>query len=197
MGGSAFSFLLSAPWGCPPWALSLGSTGAATPPRAPPRGRCPPHTLPSLPARPIWGHRLVMAVDPLHLQVFNELDQAGSLLAKETLEDGLPAHDGLPGHGRLPTQDGLPVHDGKGDLRKCPYYAAQLDKGRPRVFCAPGTGVLAPTHGMSPRCCCTGALEGSSCPFGAALAVLRRPGLQFLLAASVALAAGLLAWYSM
>ena len=139
----------------------------------------------------------MMAVDSFHLQVFNELDQAGSLLAKETLEDGLPAHDRLPAHSRLPTQDGLPVHDGKGDLRKCPYYAAQLDKGRPRASCAPGAGVLAPTHGVAPGCCRAGALEGSSCPFGAALAVLRRPGLQFLLAASVALAAGLLAWYSM
>lgn len=105
-----------------------------------------------------------------NMQVFSELDQAGSLLAKETLEDGLPVHDGLPTHSRLPTQDGLPVHDGKGDVRKCPYYAAKLDQG---------------------------ALEGSSCPFQAALAVLRRSGLQFLLAASVALAAGLLAWYSM
>ena len=56
-----------------------------------------------------------MAVDPLHLQIFSELDQAGSLLAKETLEDGLP------------------VHDGKGDVQKCPYYAAKQDKGRSRV----------------------------------------------------------------
>ena len=162
-----------------------------------PSGRCPPCTLPPLPARPLWGHMLLTAVDPLHLQVFNELDQAGSLLAKEALEDGLPAHDGLPTHSRLPTQDGLPVHDGKGDVRKCPYYAAQLDKGRPRVSCAPRAGMSALTHGMSPWCCRAGALEGSSCPFRAALAMLRRPSLQFLLAASVALAAGLLAWYSM
>lgn len=61
-----------------------------------------------------------MAVDPLYLQVFNELDQAGSLLAKETLEDGLPAHDRLPAHSRLPTQDGLPVHDGEGRLAEVP-----------------------------------------------------------------------------
>lgn len=86
-----------------------------------------------------------------NMQIFDELDQAGSLLAKETLEDGLP------------------VHDGKGDLRKCPYYTAK-DKG---------------------------ALEASSCPFRTALAVLSKPGLQFILAAGVALAAGLLAWYYM
>ncbi|XP_008139857.1 heme oxygenase 2 isoform X2 [Eptesicus fuscus] len=87
-----------------------------------------------------------------NMQVFNELDQAGSLLAKEILEDGLP------------------VHNGKGDVRKCPYYTANQDKG---------------------------ALEGRSCPFGIALAVLSKPSLQFILAASVALAAGLLAWYYM
>lgn len=87
-----------------------------------------------------------------NMQVFNELDQAGSLLAKEILEDGLP------------------VHNGKGDVRKCPYYTANQDKG---------------------------ALEGRSCPFGTALAVLSKPSLQFMLAASVALAAGLLAWYYM
>ncbi|XP_054445503.1 heme oxygenase 2 [Pteronotus mesoamericanus] len=87
-----------------------------------------------------------------NMQIFNELDQAGSLLAKETLEDGLP------------------VHNGKGDVRKCPYYAANQDRG---------------------------ALEGSSCPFRTALAVLSKPSLQLILATSVALAAGLLAWYYM
>ncbi|XP_003417786.1 heme oxygenase 2 isoform X2 [Loxodonta africana] len=85
-----------------------------------------------------------------NMQIFSELDQAGSMLAKETLEDGLP------------------VHDGKGDLRKCPYYTAKQDKG---------------------------ALEGSICPFRTAVAVLRMPSLQLILAASVALAAGLLACY--
>lgn len=85
-----------------------------------------------------------------NMQVFNELDQAGSLLAKETLEDGLP------------------MHNGKGDMRKCPYYAAGQDKG---------------------------ALDGSGCPFRTALSVLSKPGLQFILATTVALAAGLLAWY--
>ncbi|KAF6124756.1 heme oxygenase 2 [Phyllostomus discolor] len=85
-------------------------------------------------------------------KIFNELDQAGSLLAKDTLADGLP------------------VHNGKGDVRKCPYYAATQDGG---------------------------ALEGSSCPFRTALAVLSNPSLQLILATSVALVAGLLAWYYM
>uniref|UniRef100_H0XQU7 Heme oxygenase 2 n=1 Tax=Otolemur garnettii TaxID=30611 RepID=H0XQU7_OTOGA len=80
-----------------------------------------------------------------NIQIFNELDQAGSTLAIKTLEDGLP------------------VHDGKGDVRKCPYYIAQQDKG---------------------------ALEGSSCPFPTAMAMLRKPSLQFILAIDVALAAG-------
>lgn len=59
------------------------------------------------------------SVVPLLLQVFNELDQAGSLLAKEILEDGLP------------------VHNGKGDVRKCPYYTANQDKGRSCISPAP------------------------------------------------------------
>ncbi|XP_001502380.1 heme oxygenase 2 [Equus asinus] len=87
-----------------------------------------------------------------NMQIFNELDHAGSLLANETLEDGLP------------------LHDGKGDMGKCPYYAAKQDKG---------------------------VLEGSSCPFQTAVAVLSKPSLQFILAVGVALAAGLLAWYYM
>ncbi|XP_004604205.1 heme oxygenase 2 [Sorex araneus] len=86
-----------------------------------------------------------------NMQIFNELDQAGSLLAKETVEDGIP------------------VHDGKGDIRKCPYYTG-ADKGT---------------------------LEGSSCPFRTTMAVLSQPSFQFFLAASVALAASLLAWYYM
>uniref|UniRef100_A0A8D0U9F4 Heme oxygenase 1 n=1 Tax=Sus scrofa TaxID=9823 RepID=A0A8D0U9F4_PIG len=65
-----------------------------------------------------------------NMQVFNELDQAGSLLAKETLADGLP------------------VHDGKGDVRKCPYYSGEQDKGRSHVSCTPppnpGLGVSVP-----------------------------------------------------
>ncbi|XP_003477769.1 heme oxygenase 2 isoform X1 [Cavia porcellus] len=85
-----------------------------------------------------------------NMQIFDELDQAGSMLARDTLEDGFP------------------VHDGKGDIRKCPFYTAQQDKG---------------------------ALEGNSCPFRTAISVLRKPSLQLILATSVALAAGLLAWY--
>ncbi|XP_006874946.1 PREDICTED: heme oxygenase 2 [Chrysochloris asiatica] len=87
-----------------------------------------------------------------NMQIFSELDQAGSMLARETLEEGLP------------------MHDGKGDVRRCPYYAAQQDKG---------------------------ALEGSSCPFQTAMAVLRMPSLQLILAVAVALVAGLIAWYHM
>ncbi|XP_016043131.1 heme oxygenase 2 [Erinaceus europaeus] len=87
-----------------------------------------------------------------NMQIFNELDQAGSLLAKEMVEDPLP------------------VHDGKGDIRKCPYYAAQQEGG---------------------------ALKDSGCPFQCTLSVLRKPGLQLVVAAGVALVAGLLAWYYM
>ncbi|XP_066432865.1 heme oxygenase 2 isoform X2 [Eleutherodactylus coqui] len=42
-----------------------------------------------------------------NMQVFEELDKIGATLPDET-QDG-----------------GLPVHDGKGDLRKCPYFAAK------------------------------------------------------------------------
>ncbi|XP_036595635.1 heme oxygenase 2 isoform X1 [Trichosurus vulpecula] len=87
-----------------------------------------------------------------NMQIFNELDKAGSLLATES-------------------QDGeLLVHDGKGDVRKCPYYAAQQGKG---------------------------AHEGSACPFKNVTTVLRQPNLQLVLAAVVALASGLMAWYFM
>lgn len=43
-----------------------------------------------------------------NMQVFEELDKIGALLAEE------------------PQEGGLPVHDGKGDPSKCPYYAAKL-----------------------------------------------------------------------
>ncbi|KAM6156320.1 heme oxygenase 2 [Rhynchocyon petersi] len=88
-----------------------------------------------------------------NMQVFTELDQAGSTLARETT-------GGLA--------DGFPLHDGNGDVQKCPYYAAMQDKGT---------------------------LEGGSCPFRTAMALLRTPSLQLILAASVAVAAGLLASY--
>ncbi|XP_059024845.1 LOW QUALITY PROTEIN: heme oxygenase 2-like [Mustela lutreola] len=85
-------------------------------------------------------------------QILDEMDHAGSMLARETREDGLP------------------VHDGKGEVCKCRYYAAKPDRG---------------------------AVEGSSCPFQTALAVLSKPSLQFFLVTGVALVAGLLAWYYM
>ncbi|XP_062999348.1 heme oxygenase 2 isoform X2 [Elgaria multicarinata webbii] len=85
-----------------------------------------------------------------NMQVFEELDKIGALLTEE-VQDG-----------------GLPVHDGKGDLRKCPYYAAKL----------------------------AGA-EGSGCPCHLALALLKQPTVQLVLAACVAVAAGMAAWYVM
>ncbi|XP_043830957.1 heme oxygenase 2 isoform X2 [Dromiciops gliroides] len=85
-----------------------------------------------------------------NMQIFNELDKVGSLMAKES-------------------QDGeLLVHDRRGDVRKCPYYAAQ-----------------------------EGAHEGSACPFKSVTGILRQPNLQVILAAVVALASGLMAWYFM
>lgn len=116
-------------------------------------------------------------------QIFSELDQAGSMLVRETLEDGFS------------------VHDGKGDVRKCPYYAAQADKGKLWVL---SLTFLEQVCHCSPLMPClllfvlhAGTLEGSTCPFRTAMAVLRKPSLQLILAASVALAAGLFAWYYM
>ncbi|XP_061455210.1 heme oxygenase 2 [Rhineura floridana] len=85
-----------------------------------------------------------------NMQVFEELDKIGALLTEEAQEGSLP------------------VHDGKGDLHKCPYYAAKLA----------GT-------------------EGSSCPCHLALALLKLPTIQLVLAACVAVAAGVAAWYVM
>lgn len=51
------------------------------------------------------------------LQVFEELDKIGRSLAEE-------AQDG-----------GFPVHDGKGDIRKCPYYADKLGRWWQRESC--------------------------------------------------------------
>uniref|UniRef100_A0A8D0B9F0 heme oxygenase (biliverdin-producing) n=1 Tax=Salvator merianae TaxID=96440 RepID=A0A8D0B9F0_SALMN len=82
-----------------------------------------------------------------NMQVFEELDKIGALLTED-------AQDG-----------GLPVHDGKGDLRKCPYYASKLGS--------------------------------SGCPYFLALALLKQPTVQLLLAACLAVAAGLAAWYVM
>jgi hypothetical protein len=60
------------------------------------------------------------------------------MLARETLEDGLP------------------MHDGKGDVRKCPFYAAQQDKGR----CGSQAALLGLAHQWPPLMpclllCCT------------------------------------------
>ncbi|OCT58253.1 hypothetical protein XELAEV_18002191mg, partial [Xenopus laevis] len=85
-----------------------------------------------------------------NMQVFEELDKIAAALPEE-------AQDG-----------GLPVHDGKGDIRKCPYYAAQ--------------------QGVS---------GASGCPFHAALALARHPHIQALLAAGVTAMFAFLAWYLM
>lgn len=53
------------------------------------------------------------------------------------------------------------------------------------------------TDAMSYVVLYAGTLGGSNCPFRTALTVLRKPSLQLILAASVALVAGLLAWYYM
>ncbi|NWR78292.1 HMOX2 oxygenase, partial [Centropus unirufus] len=63
---------------------------------------------------------------------------------------------------------GFPVHDGTGDVRKCPYYAAK-QAGQ----------------------------AGPGCPYHAALALVKQPLVQLLLAACVAAAAGAVAWYVM
>ncbi|XP_051487934.1 heme oxygenase 2 isoform X2 [Apus apus] len=85
----------------------------------------------------------------LNMQVFDELDKIGRSLTEE-------AQDG-----------GFPVHDGKGDIRRCPYYADKL-----------GTA-------------------GPACPYHVALALAKQPLVQLVLAACVAVAAGAAAWYLM
>lgn len=74
-----------------------------------------------------------------------------------------------------------------------------LDKTKVGLVCrqlpSQGRRVGAPADAMSCCCCHAGALDGSGCPFRTALSVLSKPGLQFILATTVALAAGLLAWY--
>ncbi|XP_048349537.1 heme oxygenase 2 [Sphaerodactylus townsendi] len=85
-----------------------------------------------------------------NMQVFDELDKIGALVVEE-VQDG-----------------GLPVHDGRGDMRKCPYYAAKLAGS-----------------------------EGTGCPYHLALAMLKQPPVQLALAACVALVAGVAAWYMM
>ncbi|NXG24277.1 HMOX2 oxygenase, partial [Grallaria varia] len=83
----------------------------------------------------------------LNMQVFDELDKIGKSLTEEA-------------------QDGeFPVHDGKGDIRKCPFYAD-------------GQGMAGP-----------------GCLFRATLGLARQPLMQVVLAACVAVAAGAAAWY--
>ncbi|XP_075422425.1 heme oxygenase 2 isoform X1 [Ascaphus truei] len=89
-----------------------------------------------------------------NMQVFDELEEVGATSLPEETQD--------VGGG------GLPVHDGKGDIRKCPYYATPQD---PK-----GT-------------------EG--CPFHATLALASCPHVQALLAACVAAVAAAIAWYYM
>ncbi|XP_013930637.1 PREDICTED: heme oxygenase 2, partial [Thamnophis sirtalis] len=64
---------------------------------------------------------------------------------------------------------GLPVHDGKGDMRKCPYYSSKL----------------------------AGSKDAAACPCHLALAALKLPTVQLVLAACVAVTAGIAAWYVM
>ncbi|KAM4698150.1 heme oxygenase 2 isoform 1-T2 [Rhinophrynus dorsalis] len=85
-----------------------------------------------------------------NMQVFEELDQIGSTLPDEAQDNSLP------------------VHDGKGDIRKCPYYAAQQ-----------------------------GLREATGCPFHAAMALARSPNVQALLAACATALAAAIAWYWM
>ncbi|NWX90295.1 HMOX2 oxygenase, partial [Nothoprocta pentlandii] len=86
----------------------------------------------------------------LNMQVFDELEKTGLSLTDE-------AQDG-----------GVPVHDGKGDIRKCPFYADKL-----------------------------GGTAGAGCPYHAAVSLAKQPLVQLILAAWVALAAGAAAWYVM
>ncbi|XP_060116544.1 heme oxygenase 2 [Heteronotia binoei] len=85
-----------------------------------------------------------------NVQVFDELDKIGALLTEEVQEDPLA------------------LHDGRGDPRRCPYYAAKL-----------------------------GGSEGSGCPCHLTVAMLRQPPVQLVLAACLALLAGVAAWYVM
>ncbi|NXA41581.1 HMOX2 oxygenase, partial [Eudromia elegans] len=86
----------------------------------------------------------------LNIQVFDELEKAGMSLAEEA-------------------QDGdAPVHDGKGDIRKCPFYADKL-----------------------------GGVAGAGCPYHTAMSLAKQPIVQLILAAWVAVAAGAAAWYVM
>ncbi|KAM8961156.1 heme oxygenase 2 [Pelodytes ibericus] len=85
-----------------------------------------------------------------NMKVFEELDKIGENLA-EAEQDG-----------------GSPLHDGKGDIRKCPYYAAQ-----------------------------EGLQNAAGCPFHAALSLARLPQVQAVLAACATALVAAIAWYVM
>ncbi|XP_069066785.1 heme oxygenase 2 isoform X2 [Pleurodeles waltl] len=92
------------------------------------------------------------AVEAFHfnIKVFNELDKISPTLLEKAQEVGLR------------------LHDGKGDIRKCPYYAANQ-----------------------------GSSKGAWCPFHAGVSLLRLPSVQLILATVMAGVAGLVAWYVM
>ncbi|XP_006637092.2 heme oxygenase 2 [Lepisosteus oculatus] len=85
-----------------------------------------------------------------NMEIFDELDKIGQTIKDEVLDGGLP------------------VYEGKGDIRKCPYYAAKMAAG-----------------------------GGSSYACQVAVALLRHPMGQVLMAACVAVLAGVAAWYAM
>ncbi|XP_069502883.1 heme oxygenase 2 [Ambystoma mexicanum] len=85
-----------------------------------------------------------------NMKVFNELDKVGATLTEDAQ-----------------TKE-FRLHDGKGDVRKCPYYAGK-----------------------------EGSINRTGCPFHAGLVLLRLPAVQLILAAMVAMVAGLAAWYMM
>ncbi|XP_054848490.1 heme oxygenase 2 [Eublepharis macularius] len=93
--------------------------------------------------------------------------------ANKAFEFNMQVFDELDKIGALLTEEvqdgGLRLHDGQGDLRKCPYYAAKL----------------------------AGSSEGTGCPYHLALALLKQPPVQLALAACLAVAAGVAAWYVM
>ncbi|MGH0168658.1 UNVERIFIED_CONTAM: hypothetical protein FKN15_055077 [Acipenser sinensis] len=85
-----------------------------------------------------------------NMEIFNELERVGKTIKDEVLDGGLPEYDG------------------KGDLSKCPYYAAK-----------------------------TAVCGGSACVCHMAMAVLRHPTGQVMMSACIALLAGFAAWYLM
>uniref|UniRef100_A0A8D0HPE9 Heme oxygenase n=1 Tax=Sphenodon punctatus TaxID=8508 RepID=A0A8D0HPE9_SPHPU len=90
--------------------------------------------------------------------------------ANKAFEFNMQVFDELDKIGTLLTEEaqdgGLPVHDGKGDPHKCPYYAAKL-AGK----------------------------ESSGCPYHITMAMLKQPTIQLVLAACIAVAVAVAAWY--